>query len=156
MKSGLINIFIEAQSIFWLVTAILDIPDVPSCSVFSAVECWFQQMCGPEVLMYNKCRWLSTMTFQTIVNCTFTGMNTAISLFCSSLLAIGWVWRGCVLGGHCVMDQIIATKGAVLWNDTMWFVVLRGLCHMIIFKLPKLWLSIIKGWSLKHLKIYTF
>ena len=42
--------------------------------------------------MSNKCLWLSTMTFQTIVNCTFTGMCTLLVIPCDP----GYAFRAMV------------------------------------------------------------
>ena len=63
------------------------------CSFSASVECWFQQMCGQEVLMSNKCLWLSTMTFQTIVNYTFTGTVCVLLVIPS---APGYAFRAMV------------------------------------------------------------
>lgn len=50
----------------------------------STVVCWYQLMYGPEALMYSKSLLLLIMTYQTIVNFTFTG---------KLLMYINFVWE---------------------------------------------------------------
>ena len=116
------------------------------CSVSVSVGCWFQQMFGPEVLMSNKCRWLSTMTFQTIVNCTFTGMCT----YCLwppvpqdmhsgpwfVMLHYSWTM---MWGNHVVVvAQILVAKEVTLYNYIiLTYLLCFVMCCMISFKLTR-------------------